>query len=125
MRLGSILKLGSIIRAKVYEAVNAPDNRRKAYGSKGLLAPESDHAVEQTAVILDEKARQVRISCWNCGHSQWVACGSKCHHTGLCGNCVQLIDHCVRSIDPGCTLDDAHYSMMSTRRIGSRYDRPV
>ncbi len=100
MNLSSMLKLGSILRAKVREAIHAPDDRHegqnavlsKAYGSKGLLAPESDHEEEHTAVILAEKKNTVRIACWNCGRPQWVKRGTKCHRTGLCGNCVRAID---------------------------------
>ena len=102
MKLGSLLKLGSVLKSKLLEAVHAPEDRHAAqnagytaaYGSKGVACNPEDHAAteDHTAVILEEKKKQIRIACWSCAHPQWVKRGSKCHRLGLCGNCVRAID---------------------------------
>lgn len=100
MKLSSMLKLGSILKQKIREAVNAPADRHEAqnavlsqaYGSTGIACNPEDHEEEHVAIIMEEGKKQVRIKCWQCGKEQWVQRGSKCHRTGLCGNCVRAYD---------------------------------
>lgn len=101
MKLSGLSKMVSLISTKIREALKDPhpelskgEQAREAVIDRhqGMSVSLRQAYGEQSAVILEEKRRQVRIQCWSCGKPQWVHRGSKAHQLGLCGSCVAEFD---------------------------------
>lgn len=96
MKLSSVLKLGSVLRAKIYKAVHAPEARNDNQSSSSYQEHgcdcDHDHEDHETVIILEEKKKTARFTCYNCGHTLWVKRGTKCYYTGLCDKCVRALE---------------------------------
>lgn len=84
MNLSGLKKLASVVRAKVQEAIKAPEDEHEAQNA-ALSQHHEDH---ESAVVLEEGKRQVHIQCWKCGRTFWAKRGSISHRKGLCGQCL-------------------------------------